>query len=437
MNNFYDIIVIGGGPGGSTMATLMSRKGYNVLVLEKEQFPRPHVGESMLSKSYELFKELGVLDEMIKKFKRKSGVVFTNGKGDESTEWKFNKIIKDDSYLSFNVDRADFDHLLLENSKKAGASIWQNALVTDVELNNSKKEVLVKGIKEKKTEFEIRAKFLVDASGQKSFMANKLNSKVPISKESNRIAFYSYWENLGFDKQLEEGNIKIVYLDLKGGGWMWMIPVGEDRISIGVVMSNKYFQQKRKEAKGKWIDEYYENLVFSVPLLKPLLNKAKRSEDVVIVSDYSYQNTHKFGDNFATVGDASAFVDPVYSSGVYVAMKSSFLVAEALDIYLATGENLLESYYKRINGAYKIVEQLVKNYYDPNAIKINEIKQPEKSSFLQQKTALKIFYLLLTGAFFEQPEKYLETLNFMKEPKNINYLESIINKKISKKVSKE
>ncbi|MEM1320979.1 MAG: NAD(P)/FAD-dependent oxidoreductase [Bacteroidota bacterium] len=433
MKSTYDLIVIGGGPAGSTMATLMSRRGYQVLVLEKEQFPRPHVGESMLSKSYYLFEDLGVLEEMTKRYARKPGIVFSNTDGSHLTEWDFSKIIENDSSLSFNVNRADFDQLLLENSRTAGAEVWEKAQVTAVDLAYTEDQVLVSGFREGTVSFEVKGKFLIDASGQGSFMGTRLKSKQPLAKESNRLAISSHWVEVDYDTELAKGNLKIVHLDIEGGGWMWMIPVEENKIGIGTVMSSWYFRKRRRAAQGDWIEDFYRELVFSSSVAQKVLAKAERSAPVSLSSDYSYRNTQKYGPRFATVGDASAFIDPIFSSGVYIALKSSYLVAEALDEQFRNGrQDLLPKVYERIDGALEVVEQLVNNYYHPDAIRINEMEELRQSTYEQQRTAMQTFYLLLSGEFFDVPKRYLDTIYLLRDKKKLAQYERFIKGKKSK-----
>ncbi len=434
MKKRYDFIIIGGGPAGSTAATLLSRKGYSVLVLEKEKFPRPHVGESMLSNAYFLFEDLGVLEEMKKRFVRKPGVVFSNTSGSSFTEWPFQEVIKDDSYLSFHVKRADFDQLLLNNSKQAGAEIWEEAQVTAVDLESSEDSISVKGYLKAKEAFTLEARFLIDASGQSSFLANKFGSKIPFEKIGNRLAVNTHWTQVRFDAELAKGNLKIVHLNMEGGGWMWMIPVEEDKISVGIVMSNDYFKRCRKNLRPNnpegWAEDLYRQLVFSSDVAAHVLEKAEMMAPLSMSGDYSYKNTRKYGSNFATIGDASAFIDPIFASGVYIAMNSAYLIVDALEEHLQSKESTaLAKVYERIDGAYKVVEQLVLNYYDPEAIRVGDMQAFKDSSFEQQRTAIQIFHLLISGKFFDVPERYLNTIQLLRDHKKLEKFEHIIKSK--------
>lgn len=432
-NTIYDYIIIGGGPAGSTMATLLSRKDYDVLLLEKEKFPRYHVGESMLTESFSFFEDLGVLSEMKKRFVRKPGVVFSNHNGQSYSSWPFSEVIKDDSHLSFHVRRAEFDQLLLDNSRKHNAEVWEEARVLGVELIDQN-QVFVNGTHRTEGEFQVKGKFLIDATGQDSLLARKFNSKKYFNKIKQRVALNAYWQNVHWEDDLKRGDLKIVALDIKGGAWMWMIPLDNDILSIGVVVDSEYYNEKRKMVRAEqgkdWAIKLYKEIVFSSAISNVVLSKAHISKEVSIYSDYSYRNTSKFGLNYATIGDASAFIDPIFSSGVYLALKSAYLLAEAIileDPILRT--KTMQSIYEKIDGAYNVVEEMVLNYYDSESLKVDQMKDVINSNYEKQRTALQIFHLLISGKFFDHPKKYLRTVKMLRDPKNLNKYENFIESK--------
>lgn len=430
----FDFIIIGGGPAGSTMATLLGRKGYKVLLLEKEKFPRPHVGESMLSQSYFLFKELGVLDEMKKRFMRKPGAQFSNDSGEMTTEWYFTDIVKDESALSFHVRRDEFDHLLLENSRKNGALVLEETRVVAVDLEENS-EVNITAESKTNGTIRLNSKYLVDASGQGTFLANKFKSKKPFDNMSSKIAIGRNWKGAQLDKYLGEGDIKIIRHEIEGGGWMWMIPVDEHYISVGVVVPTTYYksirQKLQKNGESEWLDIFYKEVIFKSADASTILKEAEMIGDYSINSDYSYRNVLKYGDNFACVGDASSFVDPVFSSGVYIALNSSFIISDALDELIKEGnQDALPKAYEKIEGAYKIVEALVANFYDPNALNIDGLRTYQSSNFEHQRKAMQTFRLLVSGKFFDVPDKYLQTIAMLKDERKLKQLEHYVYNKV-------
>lgn len=426
MCDLYDFIIIGGGPGGSTAATLLSRKGHKVLVLEKEKFPRPHVGESMLSESYHIFEELGVLEEMKERFVRKPGVEFLDSTGGKSTEWRFEDVIKGDSKLSFQVRRDQLDQMLLKNSRKNGAIVLEETKVEKIDLDNKDKVSVYTNSKEgHKGEFS--GKFLIDASGQQSFLSKKLGSKIPIDKMRPKVAIYCHWNKARFDPSLQKGNIKVIRLELPNGGWAWMIPLGNEYLSVGVVIDKEFYNARRlvkqKETKD-WIKALYNEFTQSSEVVSAILENAIMADDVIMIGDYSYDNSVKYSDNFAMIGDAASFVDPVFSSGVYLAMKSASILTEAFEAVIVEGDTTkLSKKYDQITSAYTVVKELVKNYYDPAAIELNELQPNQGTSYEQQVKALKIFHLILTGKFFSAPESYLETIKLLRDEKKFKQFE--------------
>src|ERR1700733_9628894 len=241
-----EVIVIGGGPAGSTAAALLARSGHDVLLLEKAKFPREHVGESLLPFCYGLFKDLGVLGEMEKKFVRKPGVRFLNADGSTSTTWCFNHVISDESYRSFQVARAEFDHILMKNAARLGAEIREKIQVKDVDVTSASDEVTLRSVDEEGQEKSYRARFLIDASGRDAIVGAK-NGWRKVREELDRTAVWSHWGGVRLSGGVEEGLSMILYMGQEQKGWIWVFPLDVDRVTAGFVAQNSYIRDQRRK----------------------------------------------------------------------------------------------------------------------------------------------------------------------------------------------
>lgn len=429
--SLYDVIILGGGPSGSTVASLMAEKGHKVIVLEKEKFPREHIGESLIPASYFTLKRLGVLEELEKISPRKPGVNFVDSDGTIESLWCFKNVVKNESYLSFHVKRSIFDEMLLNNSRRKGAEVREETHVKDVKLDNADGTVEVHAVNKEGQREIFKGRFFIDASGLSTFMASKTGTKKPF-KDLDRVAVWSHWSNVKYDTALSQGAIKLVYVGAEKKGWFWVIPISAQHLSIGVVLNNSYLKQRREkivEAGSKdWKHDLYMYEIENSPTLKKLLTGATLDHTVQVTGDYSYYCEKKYGDNFALVGDAAAFLDPIFSSGIFVGMYSAELVSDALDLQLRTGEKMhLMHAYEKINGAVGLVEKFVKLFYSPEVVNFSHMGHPEKLlEFKQTEAMYTIFHYLLSGDFFHNYEKYSEFIDNMRDQKMAAKFQNLI-----------
>ncbi|PTM08497.1 MAG: hypothetical protein DA408_20430 [Bacteroidetes bacterium] len=429
MNKFYDAIIIGGGPAGSTMASKLAEKGQHVLVLEKAKFPREHVGESLLPFLYHLFEELGVLDEMKARFSRKPGVTFSNIDGTEASHWCFKHVIKDESGLSFHVRRAEFDDMLLQNSRKKGAEVMEEVSVQKVDLDIDPNQATVYAENAQGEQLQFTGRMVVDASGQNTILATQMKTKKPFESLTPRVAYSSHWENAKLTPELAAGNIKIVHLEGEKMGWFWMIPL-IDRLSVGVALNMSYANQQRrilKETTTDWQAKLYEQELQESLVAQEVLAGATRMGPVMANGDFSYYSSTKWGTNFVIVGDASGFLDPIFSSGIYLGMKSSLLVAEGItDMLGGNGTATIETAYSDIQGAYKLVEKLINTFYEPGSIKWDQAGSAFDLSYKKFETAYSILHLILAGDFFKNHAKYFKAIDILRTPQKIEQYKHLI-----------
>ena len=314
-----DVVVIGGGPGGSTVSTLLAQQGVQVELFERETFPRFHIGESLIPETYWVLKRLNMLEKMSEsRFVKKYSVQFVNAVGRESAPFYFWDNKPHECSQTWQVVRSEFDEMLLQNARQHGASVHEGTRVMDVILEDGR----ATGVKLK--DRDVRAKVVVDASGQNGLIANRLRLRVwdPIL---NKGAIWSYFEGAYRDTGRDEGATMVLQTPDKQG-WFWYIPQHDNVVSVGVVAPFDYlFKNRGKDFEGTFNEE-----VERAPAVKKRIAGATRVTGYFATKDYSYRTTKASGDGWVLVGDAWGFLDPLYSSGVLLALKSGELAADAI-----------------------------------------------------------------------------------------------------------
>jgi flavin-dependent dehydrogenase len=417
-----EVIVIGGGPSGSTAAALLARSGHDVLLLEKAKFPREHVGESLLPFCYWLFEDLGVVDEMARRFVRKPGVRFLNKDGSVSTTWCFNHVINDRSYRSFQVARGEFDQILLKNAVRLGAEVREQVRVKDVDLTTTPDEVTVRAVNEEGEEKVYRARFLIDASGRDAIVGAKYGWR-KVREELDRTAVWSHWGGVKLSGGVEEGLSMILYMGEEQKGWIWVFPLDVDRVTAGFVAQNSYIRDQRKkflaEGSTNWEYDLCMQELTRSPVVTKILEGGELKMPMMVNGNYSYEVKNHFGRNYAMIGDARGFIDPIFSSGVFLSMKTAYLVADALHRELAgeiEGENqLMTKAYELVTGAYNFVHRMIRLFYNPHALTWAEVGA-DGQSHKRHETAMAAGHYMLAGDFFENHEKYNKMFDVLENP---------------------
>ncbi|MBX7168971.1 MAG: tryptophan 7-halogenase [Pirellulales bacterium] len=355
-----DVIVIGGGPAGSTASTLIAQAGHRVQLFERERFPRFHIGESLIPETYWVLQRLNMLPKMKAScFVQKHSVQFVSANGKHSAPFYFWDNKPHECSQTWQVVRSEFDQMMLENAREHGVEAHEGVRVLDV-LQEGNRTVGVKLQDEDGTQREVRAKVVVDASGQSGLLMNKLKLRIwdPVL---NKGAIWTYWEGAYRDTGRDEG-ATIVLQTANRLGWFWYIPLHNNRVSVGVVAPFDYLFKGRGSHEQTYTEE-----VERCPAVQERVASAQRITGYFATRDYSYRCTQAAGDGWVVVGDAFGFLDPLYSSGVLLAMKSGEMAADAIVEGLKIGDlsgAQLGKWAAGLNEGIDRMRRLVCEYYD-------------------------------------------------------------------------
>lgn len=337
LDNEYDVIVIGGGPAGSATAALVAEHGHSVLLLERAQLPRFHVGESLIPETYWPLKRLGLLDRMKKSsFPRKYSVQFVSDGIKESAPFYFDNYNPHESSVTWQVERGEFDQMLLDRSVELGATVHTSAHVTDLVFEDG----TAVGVKCRllnenggRTIREVRCKIVVDATGQTAFISSRWGHRDP-DPLLKKGSIWTYWKGAHRDSGRDEGATLIMQTPGKKS-WFWYIPLQNDIVSIGCTGSMEYmFGKHHGDA-----ETVFHRELGRCPAMKKRLLNAERFTDFFSTKDFSYYSRDTAGDGWVLVGDAFGFIDPVYSSGVFLALKGGEFAADAIHDALQRGDH--------------------------------------------------------------------------------------------------
>jgi flavin-dependent dehydrogenase len=328
-----DVVVIGGGPAGSTVSTLISQQGYRVRLFEREHFPRFHIGESLIPMTYFVLERLKMLPRLRgSHFVKKYSVQFVTEHGRLSEPFYFIDNRPDESSQTWQVFRQEFDALMLRNAAEQGVDVREGVRVLEV-LFEGNRAAGVRVKDEAGHEEVVRARVVIDASGQSSMIMDRLGLREwdPVLKKA---ALWTYWKGAYRDTGRDEGATLV--LQTKGKkGWFWYIPLHDDVVSVGVVAAHDYLFTNRDTRDHEAI---YNEEVERCPGLVPRLKGATRCAGFRAAREYSYRSRRAAGDGWVLVGDAFGFLDPLYSSGVLLALRSGQMAADAVVEGLARGD---------------------------------------------------------------------------------------------------
>ncbi|MBA4062427.1 MAG: NAD(P)/FAD-dependent oxidoreductase [Isosphaera sp.] len=320
-----DVVVIGGGPSGSTAATLLAQKGLNVELFERDHFPRFHIGESMIPDTYHAIRRTGLLEKMKgSHFVKKYSVQFVDQRGRLSEPFYFWDNKPHESSQTWQVRRSEFDKLALDHARETGVKVSEGARVLEV-LFEGKTAVGVRVKPEDGPEREVRSKVVIDASGQSTLIIDRFGLRA-WDPQLKKAALWTYWKGAYRDAGKDEGATIVIQTEGKKG-WFWYIPLHDDVISVGVVADHDYLLKNRDTKDFEAI--YFEE-VAKAPGLQPRLKGAERCDVFRVQKEYSYRAAQAAGDGWCLVGDAFGFLDPLYSSGLLLAMTSASMAADTV-----------------------------------------------------------------------------------------------------------
>ena len=358
MQNTHDVIIIGAGPAGSTAAAVLAEKGRRVIALEREKFPRYHVGESLIPYTYFPLARIGMIERLkASSFTNKHSVQFVSPDGQLSAPFYFFKHLEHDAARTWQVTRGEFDQMLVENAREKGAEIREETRVTELIQNGAVRGV--RAVAKDGAQLEYRAPITIDATGRDAFamLRNKWRVRDP---ELNKIAIWTYYKGAKRDPGIDEGATTVAYVPDKG--WFWYIPLADDVVSVGVVAEKDYLYSgsrdladifQREVGNNAWIEEH--------------LAQGEQFGQYWVTGEFSYRSKHCAADGLVLIGDAFAFLDPVFSSGVFLALRSGELAADAVDAALEAGDYSaarFSEYGDEMRHGLEAMRRLVYSFYD-------------------------------------------------------------------------
>lgn len=376
--NRYDAIVIGAGPSGSTAAAVLASKGRRVLAIEREKFPRYHVGESLIPYTYFPLERIGMIERMKKsRFPSKYSVQFVGRSGNLSQPFYFFEHLKHEAACTWQVLRSEFDQMLMDNAREKGAEVLEETKVTETIDENG----AVRGVRAKAKDggtLEFRAPITIDATGRDSLSMLRNNWRVR-DHRLKKISIWTYYQGALRDPGHDEGATTIASIPERG--WFWYIPLPDDMVSVGVVAESEYLYRDTRDLEEIFLREVTNNR-----WIEKHLAIGRRTEPLRVTGEFSYRSRYTAADGLVLTGDAFGFLDPVFSSGLFFALRGGELVADAVDAALTAGDcsaGRFNDYANEMCSGMEAMRRLVYAFYDHGFSFADLMKEhPELSSDL-------------------------------------------------------
>jgi flavin-dependent dehydrogenase len=358
----YDVAIIGGGPAGSTAAALLARAGRRVIVFEREKFPRFHIGESLLPFSMKAFSRLELHEKLLRAgFLKKFGGQIFGACSERGTKFYFKDGFRSQTDHAYQVTRADFDKVLLDHAAECGAEVHEETSVDRVDFSKDDVELAVRRNSSSRS---IRARYVIDASGRTSVLGKHFKIKKTYDHLQKLSIFAHYdgvWRAEGID-----GTLTLLVRGIDR--WFWVIPLTTARTSIGVVLDKEVFRQSKLRA-----EDFLEQALTEQPIIAQRMTHARRASEVYVEADFSYRSARLQGDRWLLAGDAAGFIDPIFSSGVFLAVFSGERCADVLNDILdhpRKARRLFASYERAVNRAMDIYLRFVNAWYTKEFIEV-------------------------------------------------------------------
>jgi flavin-dependent dehydrogenase len=360
----YDAIIIGGGPGGSTAGARLAREGLKVLILEREKFPRFHVGESLIPHGNDVLREIGVWDKLeAGGFMHKLGAEFTLGNSQGLIRFLFGQNLEPRYAQTFQVERSRFDKILLEHAAGSGCTVAQQAKVTSAEIRTDGVAV---SYEQEGAIHRAEAIWIIDASGRDAFLGKQLNLPKTDLGMPKKFATFAHFKNVRRNEGNAHGHITIVRLE---DAWFWIIPLDAEKTSIGLVQ-----RLDRFKSTGLKPGERFEEVVAGSSELQFRMKNAERVSDYYFAGDYTYRHLQAAGPRWMLVGDAAGFIDPIFSSGVMLSLKSGLYAADAILAAHKAGTELSgraqRCYTRRVKKMTTVFLHMIKMFYNNDAFEV-------------------------------------------------------------------
>lgn len=359
-NGSWDVVVAGGGPAGTALATLLQRQGRHCLVLENTSFPRYHIGESLIPNTYGVLDQLELLPRLrLSHFPKKYSVRFVSPDGEEADPFYFFETIPGERSQTWQVERSEFDEMCLANARAHGVEVRMQTRVQEV-LFEGDRAVGVRAAPTEGEPYEVRARVVVDASGRGTLIGTQLGLKGPVPG-LNKAAVWSYYRGGKRLPGIDAGETTVFMIPQRG--WFWYIPLPNDLVSVGVVADPDYLFDETDQFEPVFLRE-----VARCAPLGARLVAAPRVGPVRGLRRMAYRNRQTVGDGWVMIGDAAAFLDPIYSSGLFLALGSATLAAGCISEALETGDcsaARLGAFTSPLGRGVEVMRRLIHAFYDP------------------------------------------------------------------------